>query len=45
MQHEFTAVYERDGEWVVAYCPEVVGAKGRVVPRMRRGRALWMRSR
>ncbi len=23
MRHEFTAVYERDGEWVIAYCPEV----------------------
>lgn len=28
MQHEFTAIYERDGEWVVAYCPEVAGANG-----------------
>ncbi|MEJ7811979.1 MAG: type II toxin-antitoxin system HicB family antitoxin [Gemmatimonadaceae bacterium] len=28
MRHEFTAVYERDGEWVVAYCPEVPGANG-----------------
>jgi len=23
-----TAVYERDGEWFVAYCPEVPGANG-----------------
>ena len=28
MRHEFTAVYERDGDWVVAYCPEVPGANG-----------------
>jgi predicted RNase H-like HicB family nuclease len=28
MHHEFTAVYERDGEWIVSYCPEVPGANG-----------------
>lgn len=28
MKHEFTAVYERDGEWFIAYCPEVPGANG-----------------
>jgi predicted RNase H-like HicB family nuclease len=28
MRHEFTAVFERDEEWVVAYCPEVPGANG-----------------
>jgi predicted RNase H-like HicB family nuclease len=28
MHHEFTAVYEHDGDWVVAYCPEVPGANG-----------------
>ena len=28
MHHEFTAVYERDGDWIVAYCPEVPGANG-----------------
>ncbi len=28
MRHEFTAVYEKDGEWVIAYCPEVPGANG-----------------
>jgi hypothetical protein len=26
MRNEFTAVYEQDGDWVVAYCPEVPGA-------------------
>ena len=28
MRHEFTAVFERDGEWYVGYCPEVPGANG-----------------
>jgi predicted RNase H-like HicB family nuclease len=28
MRHEFTAIYERDGDWVVAYCPEIPGANG-----------------
>jgi predicted RNase H-like HicB family nuclease len=28
MRHEFTAIYEQDGEWVIAYCPEVPGANG-----------------
>jgi len=28
MQNEFTAVVERDGEWFIAYCPEIPGANG-----------------
>jgi len=28
MKHEFTAIYERDGEWFIAYCPEIPGANG-----------------
>lgn len=28
MRNEFTAVLERDGEWFVAYCPEIPGANG-----------------
>ena len=28
MHNEFTAVVERDGEWFVAYCPEIPGANG-----------------
>ena len=28
MRNEFTAVYEHDGDWVIAYCPEVPGANG-----------------
>ncbi len=28
MKHEFTAIYERDGDWYIAYCPEIPGANG-----------------
>ena len=28
MHNEFTAVFERDGEWVIAFCPETPGAHG-----------------
>ena len=28
MKHEFTAIFEREGEWHIAYCPEVPGANG-----------------
>jgi predicted RNase H-like HicB family nuclease len=28
VKHEFTAVFERDGDWYVAYCPEIPGANG-----------------
>jgi predicted RNase H-like HicB family nuclease len=28
MPNSFTAVYERDGDWYVGYCPEVPGANG-----------------
>jgi predicted RNase H-like HicB family nuclease len=28
MANEFTAVIERDGEWYIAYCPEIPGANG-----------------
>jgi len=28
MRHEFTAIYERDADWVIAYCPELPGANG-----------------
>jgi predicted RNase H-like HicB family nuclease len=28
MHNEFTAVFERDSEWYIAYCPEVPGANG-----------------
>ena len=28
MPNEFTAMIERDGEWYIAYCPEIPGANG-----------------
>ena len=28
MHNEFTAVFERDGDWYIAYCPEIPGANG-----------------
>ncbi len=28
MHHEFHAILEQDGEWYIAYCPEVPGANG-----------------
>ena len=28
MHNEFTAVFERDGAWYVAYSPEIPGANG-----------------
>ena len=28
MQNEFTAIFERDKEWIIAYCPEIPGASG-----------------
>jgi predicted RNase H-like HicB family nuclease len=28
MQNEFTAIIEQDGDWYIAYCPEIPGANG-----------------
>ena len=28
MHNEFTAVFERDGDWFIGYCPEIAGANG-----------------
>ena len=28
MKNEFTAVVEQDGQWYIAYCPEIPGANG-----------------
>lgn len=28
MKHEFTAVIEHDGDWFIAYCPEIPRANG-----------------
>ena len=28
MHNEFTAIVEKDGDWFIAYCPEIPGANG-----------------
>ena len=28
MRNEFTTIVERDGDWFIAYCPEIPGANG-----------------
>ena len=28
MTNEFTAIIEKEGDWYIAYCPEVPGANG-----------------
>ena len=28
MHNEFTAIYEQDDSWYIAYCPEIPGANG-----------------
>jgi len=28
LHNEFTAIIERDGEWFIAYCPEIPAANG-----------------
>jgi predicted RNase H-like HicB family nuclease len=28
MHNEFTAIIEKDGNWYIAYCPEIPGANG-----------------
>jgi predicted RNase H-like HicB family nuclease len=28
MHNEFSAIVEKDGEWFIAYCPEIPGANG-----------------
>jgi predicted RNase H-like HicB family nuclease len=28
MKHEFTAIFEREGDWYIAYCLEIPGANG-----------------
>ncbi len=28
MINQFHAIYERDGDWFIAYCPEIQGANG-----------------
>ena len=38
MKSEFMAVIERDGDWHIAYCPEITGvnAQGKTVAEFRR---------
>ena len=28
VHNEFTAIIEKDGDWLIAYCPEIPGANG-----------------
>jgi len=28
VHNEFTAIIEKDGDWFIAYCPEIPGANG-----------------
>ena len=28
LNNEFTAIIEEDGDWLIAYCPEIPGANG-----------------
>ena len=28
MHNDFTAIIEKDGDWFIAYCPEIPGANG-----------------
>jgi predicted RNase H-like HicB family nuclease len=28
MANKYTVILERDGDWLIAYCPEVPGANG-----------------
>ena len=28
MRNEFTAIFEQDEDWTIAYCPEIPGANG-----------------
>ena len=28
MHNEFTAIIEKDGDWLIGYCPEIPGANG-----------------
>jgi len=28
LRNEFTAIIEKDGDWFIAYCPEIPGANG-----------------
>ena len=40
MRNEFTAVFERDGRWHIACCPEIPGANGQGLTRDEARRSL-----
>ncbi len=33
MRNEFTAIFQQDGDWFIAYCPEIPGANGQGLTR------------
>jgi hypothetical protein len=39
MHNEFTAIFERDGDWVFAYCPETPGPTARAARKTKRATA------
>jgi len=40
MRNEFTAVIERDGQWYIAYCPEIPEANGQGLSKAEARRSL-----
>ena len=38
MHNEFMAIIESDGEWYIAYSPEIPGANGQAKPESTEGR-------
>ena len=40
LRNEFTAVFERDGRWHIAYCPDIPGANGQGLTRDKARRSL-----
>ena len=44
MSNTYTAVFERDGDWFIAYCPEIPGANGQGRTKGRRAKASRRRS-
>ena len=40
VRNDFTVVFERDGAWYVAYCPEIPGANGQGLTREEARRSL-----
>jgi len=45
MRNEFTAIFERDGDWTIAYCPEIPAPMGKGEPRTKPGQVWLRRSR